>query len=376
MVVGGGILQQDPQGRLLGKSAIVDYLHGLSRRFDRVLWATTVIPEEAGFRSKLDDQRVTVIGVGGRKGTLLSDLMSISRSLDGNTSVLLHLPNPWLMLAVLSCRYKYRGLVLYIANDFCAYADYAVKIRGPLYAKLYLWNYRVALKCSRGSIVRGRKNFEYVSKYCEKVIETIPLGHIESSAGGESVLRRERGRILYVGKLNRGKGVLILLDAFVELKRLRPDRHLELTIVGHGPVLGELKGLIKTLALEEDVHLLGYIDNPAELSALYRHSDVVVVPSIEPEGVPRVIDEALAIGRPVIATRVGGIVREFKSGEVLLVDPEDSRELARSLDRLIEDDQACQALIAAGQARNRILNRQKTASDQHADFIMTALRLV
>src|SRR6267142_387178 len=86
-----------------------------------------------------------------------------------------------------------------------------------------------------------------------------------------------------------------------------------------------------------DVHVLGSVPQPT-LFALYRAADVVVVPSIWPEPLSRVLIEAMDFGRAVVATRVGGspeLVEDDVTG--LLVAPRDPAGLARAVVALLRD---------------------------------------
>ena len=100
---------------------------------------------------------------------------------------------------------------------------------------------------------------------------------------------------------------------------------------------------------------LGPLPNP-EVLALYPLAEVVVVPSVIPEALSRVILEAMAAGRPVVATRVGGtpeLVLDGKTG--LLVERRAPMELARAIASLLRDE-ALRATLGAG-ARRHVAER-------------------
>ncbi|MBI2014573.1 MAG: glycosyltransferase [Candidatus Rokubacteria bacterium] len=82
---------------------------------------------------------------------------------------------------------------------------------------------------------------------------------------------------------------------------------------------------------------LGPLPN-ADVLALYPVADVVVVPSVVPDALSRVILEAMTAGRPVVGTRVGGTPELVLDGVTgLLVEREDPEGLARAIERLLRD---------------------------------------
>jgi glycosyltransferase involved in cell wall biosynthesis len=126
-----------------------------------------------------------------------------------------------------------------------------------------------------------------------------------------------------------------------------------LLIAGKGPLDGHLRSLVRSLRLENNVRLLGYMPDQ-ELPAAYRAADLTVVPSVAAEGFGLVVVESLAAGTPVLVTPVGGlpeVVRDLSpemvlpatgvgslanglsaafAGELALPDAEAARSYARS----------------------------------------------
>jgi glycosyltransferase involved in cell wall biosynthesis len=107
-------------------------------------------------------------------------------------------------------------------------------------------------------------------------------------------------------------------------------------------VAGEINLAVSRLGLEKQVRLLG-APSDDEVIKLYHACDVVVLPALDMmddvEGFGIVALEAAAAGKPVVATRVGGIpdaVEDGKSG--LLIDADDYKELSRSIMDLVADE--------------------------------------
>ncbi len=109
--------------------------------------------------------------------------------------------------------------------------------------------------------------------------------------------------LLFVGNLKKAKGVLELMDSFINIHKKYPN--ITLTYAGDGEMLGVLRKKINEYGLEGKVHLLGSIDHEL-LPELMQRAKLLILPSYN-EGVPNVILESLSCGTPVVATAVGGI---------------------------------------------------------------------
>lgn len=129
----------------------------------------------------------------------------------------------------------------------------------------------------------------------------------------------KRDFILSVGRLeDKHKGFSILVSALELLTKRGYD--LDLAIVGEGPDREMLRMHSLKLGIKDRVHLLGSVST-SELTSLYEKCVLFVLPSvIEPFGL--VLLEAMSFGKPIVATRVGGIPEVIENGENgLLVEP-------------------------------------------------------
>jgi glycosyltransferase involved in cell wall biosynthesis len=132
--------------------------------------------------------------------------------------------------------------------------------------------------------------------------------------------------VLYAGKASLGKGIHVLLEAAGAIRAAVPDSRL--VIAGKGDPPGPPR---------PGVQWLGSLAQ-SDLFALYRAADVVVVPSIWPEPLSRVLLEAMHLGRPVVATAVGGTPEAVEHGVTgLLVPPRDAGALAKAVIELLLD---------------------------------------
>lgn len=135
--------------------------------------------------------------------------------------------------------------------------------------------------------------------------------------------------ILACGRFVPIKGFDVLLEAFARI----PDKP-RLVIVGDGPERNRLIRLATDLAISDLVDFRG-ICPPEEIASLMRHSALFVLPSRH-EGLSIAALEAMASGRPVVATRVGGMPQIVHSGyNGLLVEPEDPVGLATAITQML-----------------------------------------
>lgn len=132
--------------------------------------------------------------------------------------------------------------------------------------------------------------------------------------------------IFAFGRLEKHKGFHILIEAFEIIATL--NQNIKLMIGGDGIEKSNLKHLIHSKNLDERVHLVGRL-NPDEVVRYSRKALVIVVPSLrEPFGIT--VLEALASGRPVVASQVGGIT-EAAGAFVTLAQPGNVQALADAI---------------------------------------------
>ena len=169
---------------------------------------------------------------------------------------------------------------------------------------------------------------------------------------GREALRAKEGvasdtpLLLALAALVWRKGLDLLLDA---MANLAPDAGApQLWIAGSGPDRGALERQARSLGLEGRVRFLGWRDDTADLLAA---CEVLVLPSRR-EGLGVAALEAMAAGRPVVATRVGGLDDAVVPGRTgILVPPDDTAALADALRQLLVDPELRARLGAEGPRR-------------------------
>ena len=139
-----------------------------------------------------------------------------------------------------------------------------------------------------------------------------------------------------VARLFVTKGLVYLLDALKLIREKHPNTRLK--VYGEGPLRDELMAHAKGLGLDGGDIFVGAFTSRDELSRLMSETDIFVMPSIL-EGQPVSLVEAMAYGRPMVATTVGGIPELIQDGiNGFLCEPEDSNCLTQKINLLIEDD--------------------------------------
>ncbi len=135
-----------------------------------------------------------------------------------------------------------------------------------------------------------------------------------------------------VAVLRSWKGHHVLLDAAKNLSASHPD--LKWVLAGDGPIRELLERRILDEGMNGYVHLLGH---RTDVSNVMASLDIVVLPSTAHEGIPQTLLQAMAMGKPVIGTRVGGIPEIVKNGETgYLIPPQSADDLARAVDHLLK----------------------------------------
>jgi glycosyltransferase involved in cell wall biosynthesis len=144
------------------------------------------------------------------------------------------------------------------------------------------------------------------------------------------------------------KGLGVLLQAMALLKRSGGDRECELLIVGEGPARASLESLTRRLGIAGSVRFAGSRrDIPRILPLL----DLFVLPSLY-EGFGIAILEAMAAGKPVVATTAGGIPEFVEAGETgLLVEPGNAAALAEAIGCLLSDPERARQMGRRGRIR-------------------------
>jgi glycosyltransferase involved in cell wall biosynthesis len=142
--------------------------------------------------------------------------------------------------------------------------------------------------------------------------------------------------LLLLGKIEKAKGMHLAIQAIPRVIKYFSD--VKLLIVGKGPYLKTLETLADRLDVLKNVIFCGYVPNK-ETPSYYNACDIYLNPTLLIESCPFVTIEALATGKPVIASRIGAINSIIDDEETgLLIKPGDFKDLARKIIRLLKEE--------------------------------------
>jgi glycosyltransferase involved in cell wall biosynthesis len=189
------------------------------------------------------------------------------------------------------------------------------------------------LKYADAVVVRNQDSKDYLEKQGFRAV-IIPVGvgankYSPEYSGGEY--------ILYGGRLAPEKGVHLLIKAYSMLAR-KAQAKFELVICGSGPLESELKDLASSCGIQDKVTFISWLPNPEFIKKL-AESAIFVMPSVY-EGMPMALLEAMASGKPVIASAVPGpqdIITHGKDG--YLFQKGNIAQLKEFLELLIENSE-------------------------------------
>ena len=140
--------------------------------------------------------------------------------------------------------------------------------------------------------------------------------------------------ILFVGRLEKRKGLRYLLDAYSRLKWDQPD--IRLLVVGPGNPDKESHRILSARALQ-DVEFIGPVSEK-DLARYYATADIFCSPATGSESFGIVLLEAMAAGKPVVASDIDGYASIVNNGEQgLLFPPKNAEALSKSLSTLVQD---------------------------------------
>jgi glycosyltransferase involved in cell wall biosynthesis len=185
-------------------------------------------------------------------------------------------------------------------------------------------------------------------------LRDVDLTETHGSSLDDELQRRGGPAIGYVGQLYAPKGIHFLVEAFARVAPQFPDATLYLMgdpgIPEYAPYIGDLRERIRACGLESRVVFTGW---RTDVLAIVNRMTVLVHPSLA-EGFGRAVLEAMALGKPVIASRVGGLreaIRDEENG--FLVAPGDVDAIADRLRRLLGDPELRMRIGARARATVR-----------------------
>lgn len=216
------------------------------------------------------------------------------------------------------------------------YSSGVQRVMGPFYYPVQMYTRRKLSEKADAIICVSDNMKNYVAKlYPHKKIISMPSDIIESTAS-EKVSKLESD-LLYVGALGGYKGCEYLIEAMEYI--VKEFYNCRLRIVGDGPRRNEFELLSRSKGLENNISFEGFMEH-SKLPAYYASTKIVIFPSIIPETFGRIAPEAMVMGKPVIASRIGGILETVKHGENgMIVQPKNARDIADAAIYLLKNEE-------------------------------------
>ncbi len=203
---------------------------------------------------------------------------------------------------------------------------------------------------------------DFVSVYFPGTYEIIPNGiDYERFARSPEPFEKYRHggpNILFVGRLEKRKGLKYLIRAMGGVWEQFPKARL--IVVGSGPLLDDYRRLVETHG-HDKVEFVGFVSSD-DLCRYYQSCDLFCAPSTGQESFGIVLLEAMASGKPIVASDIPGYRSVVKHGvEGLLVPPKNEPALTASLVRLLSDPDLMAQMSAAGKKRAEMFSWDKVA---------------
>jgi len=216
-----------------------------------------------------------------------------------------------------------------------------------------------------GRIAVSRPAMEYVSGYVPGPYEIIPNG-IDLENFSQEVPKIEEFKdgklnILFVGRLEKRKGLKYLIEAYNRVKNEFMESRL--IVVGPGTrFLGKYQKQVRDYGLK-DVHFIGPVSD-GQLPGYYNTADIFCAPATGQESFGIVLLEAMACGKPVIASNIEGYAGVMTDGkEGLLVQPKSADGLAGALRNLMADEELRRQMGERGIITAKYYSWQRVAKE-------------
>lgn len=230
------------------------------------------------------------------------------------------------------------GYFCYKAKQRCGvpYGVWSLGSDVNVYGQRALFRGTVSRVLSRADYLfaNSRQLTESVARLSGSTPRFMPTNRILPAVSTSSLnLPGDRTHFLYVGRLERVKGIDILIEAVIQMCQQRQDAFV--SVLGDGSLRSELEECLSAAGLGGTVNFVGWAD-PDTVAQYLRACDAVVIPS-RSEGMPVVYWEAMQAGKPVIVTSVGDMAdytRRFRVGTVVPV--EDQGALKQALEDFMD----------------------------------------
>ncbi|MBI2053304.1 MAG: glycosyltransferase family 4 protein [Candidatus Sungbacteria bacterium] len=260
------------------------------------------------------------------------------------------------------------GKSVVIALDF-AYLAMPARGLGERIQKYFL-RFRHALALRRAGMVIAistatKKDTVRFFGIAEDKIRVVPLGFNPVCDMPEATVDTPEKFFLFVGVMKERKNVRAIIKAFEKFSSRHPDYHLLLAGKAEGEYADRLRREAAQGSARDRIRFLGYRSD-GEIAYLYRRAVALVYPSIiEGFGLP--ILEAMACGTAVITSRASSLA-EISGDAALLVNPENTQEIADAMERIASHPEVRNELIRNGHEQTKKFSWEKAGKEMLAVF--------
>jgi len=248
--------------------------------------------------------------------------------------------------------------------------DFARCVENPLYTLAFPYA-RLITRCIRRSLVKCGRAIAVSNYLKNEVLRNVPID-VRVSYDGADLEKIHRIRppkdiygrsyepdstIVYAGGFHKFKGIFELLHGF--RMALRKLGHISLLIAGDGPCRRDVQELIRLYHMKENVSLLSSLPHESMISAM-KASGLAIVPSLLPEAGSRVIIEALACAKPVLASDRGANAEII--GDAGMTFPPTADDIAHAILTLLNDRDKLQELSNLAKERSSAFSLKSTCT--------------
>lgn len=298
------ILQVIPSLELGGAEKVVEQLSKqIQKSADHKVMVVSLYPLDTPIVQELIDNGVSVQLLDKKPGLDFSTVSKLRRIVKDFEPNVVHAHLYALLYTALATLGMRQVKKLYTVHSL------AEKEVGKLYRKFYAFCFHRLgfLPVAISEAIQNSVVNEY--RLSKELVKVIPNGiEIEAFPKKTNYSIHDKCKLLHVGSFKEAKNHPFLIRAFHQIQTEVPA---ELYLVGDGPLRKDIERMVRDLRLEQSVYFVGEL---SDVRPQLLNADVFLLPSAW-EGLPISVIEAMAVGLPIVATRVGGLASLITNGE-------------------------------------------------------------
>lgn len=297
-----------------------------------------ITPKPRGYTGKIP-KRILTAGMSANVRAFIStqtqvsasiDTEAIKRMLEAEKFDVLHFHEPWVPMVSRQVLTRSKS-----ANVATSHAKLPDGLTPKTIAQLFSSYTRFLIKHINAYSAVSEPAAEYIRGFIDEKIEIIPNG-IDLKKYQPSDKKPTKGKtILYIGRLEKRKGVIHLLEAFKELSKKHPE--VRLLIAGDGELRPKFEQWVGEHRVPR-IEFLGFVSEKRK-HELLNNADLFCSPALYGESFGIVLLEAMAMGLVTVAGNNPGYASVMRSkGKVSLVDPQKTSQFVRKLETFLYDE--------------------------------------